>query len=53
MGKRILLTALAICLSCLLAACQGQNPPPDESRPVEETVELIQKQVNLYLGEQR
>ena len=40
MGKRILLTALAICLSCLLAACQGQNPPPDESRPVEETVEL-------------
>lgn len=40
MGKRIFLTASSICLLFLLTACKGQDPLPNESLPVKETVAL-------------
>ena len=40
MVKRIFLLALSVCLVFLLAACEGQAPVLDESRPVKETVVL-------------
>ena len=40
MGKRIFCAALFICLLFQLTACKGQNPLPNESRSVKETIDL-------------